>query len=212
MPRVAIFPFGRGSPFCSEGQTMPSRVGAREELPSILAAFRGMLTAEILVLDGNAARDNKKTRIIPRQLQLAVRNVEELNKLWAGPRSPIAQGGGPAQKIQAWLLPKKSPSAASASSGEIVLEVELRSNPRRLLQPLSRYLLLPPRITKVLVSGPATASIESSVHCPMYTRFVAGQSLSSLRATLSRVRHLKASFQHLASKPLTQVNLLGGTV
>ena len=34
---------------------------------------------------------NKKTRIIPRHLQLAIRNDEELNKLLAG--VTIAQGG-----------------------------------------------------------------------------------------------------------------------
>jgi len=38
----------------------------------------------------NAARD-KKTRIIPRHLQLAIRNDEELNKLLSG--VTIAQGG-----------------------------------------------------------------------------------------------------------------------
>merc|ERR1712020_818215 len=39
------------------------------------------LAAVMEYLAGNAARDNKKTRIIPRHLQLAIRNDEELNKL-----------------------------------------------------------------------------------------------------------------------------------
>ncbi|KAK8750072.1 hypothetical protein OTU49_015224, partial [Cherax quadricarinatus] len=54
---------------------------------------------------GNAARDNKKTRIIPRHLQLAIRNDEELNKLLSG--VTIAQGGV-LPNIQAVLLPKKA--------------------------------------------------------------------------------------------------------
>jgi len=44
------------------------------------------LSAEILELAGNSARDNKKTRVIPRYLQLAIRNDEELNKLLSGVR------------------------------------------------------------------------------------------------------------------------------
>ena len=64
------------------------RVGACA--PVYLAAVLEYLSAEILELAGNAARDNKKTRIIPRHLQLAVRNDEELNKLLAG--VTIAQG------------------------------------------------------------------------------------------------------------------------
>jgi histone H2A len=63
------------------------------------------LTAELLELAGNAARDNKKSRVIPRHIQLAVRNDEELNKLLYG--VTISQGGV-LPNIQAELLPKKS--------------------------------------------------------------------------------------------------------
>ena len=54
---------------------------------------------------GNAARDNKKTRIVPRHIQLAVRNDEELNKLLG---SVTIAAGGVLPNIHAVLLPKKS--------------------------------------------------------------------------------------------------------
>jgi histone H3/H4 len=56
-----------------------------------LAAVLEYLAAEILELAGNAARDNKKSRIIPRHLQLAIRNDEELNRLLG--HVVISQGG-----------------------------------------------------------------------------------------------------------------------
>uniref|UniRef100_A0A1B0A795 Histone H2A C-terminal domain-containing protein n=1 Tax=Glossina pallidipes TaxID=7398 RepID=A0A1B0A795_GLOPL len=60
-------------------------------------------------LAGNATRDNNKTRIIPRHLQLVIRNYEELNKLLSG--VTIAQGGV-LPNIQTVLLPKKTEKKA----------------------------------------------------------------------------------------------------
>ena len=101
------FPVGRVHRYLKRGN-YAERIGAGA--PVYLAAVLEYLSAEILELAGNAARDNKKTKIIPRHLQLAVRNDEELNKLLSG---VTIAAGGVLPNIQAVLLPKKTEKKAA---------------------------------------------------------------------------------------------------
>ena len=95
------FPVGRMARYLRQGG-FAKRVGAGA--PVYLAAVLEYLTAELLELAGNAAKDNKRSRIVPRHIQLAVRNDEELNKFLGS--VTVAQGGV-LPNIHAVLLPKK---------------------------------------------------------------------------------------------------------
>uniref|UniRef100_A0A8C3MGJ2 Histone H2A n=1 Tax=Geospiza parvula TaxID=87175 RepID=A0A8C3MGJ2_GEOPR len=82
------FPVGRVYRLLRRGN-YAGRIGSGAAI--YLAAVMEYVTAEVLELAGNAAHENRKTRILPRHIQLAVRNDYELNKLFACVTIP--QGG-----------------------------------------------------------------------------------------------------------------------
>ena len=96
------FPVGRVHSQLRKGR-YAARIGAGA--PVYLAAVMEYLAAEILELAGNASRDYKKHRIVPRHIQLAVRNDEELNKLLGG---VTIASGGVLPNIHSVLVPKGS--------------------------------------------------------------------------------------------------------
>ena len=102
------FPVGRIGRYLKKGR-YAQRIGTGA--PVYLAAVMEYLAAEVLELAGNAARDNKKNRIIPRHILLAVRNDEELGKLLMG--VTIAHGGV-LPNIHQVLLPKKTAEKAGS--------------------------------------------------------------------------------------------------
>lgn len=104
------FPVGRIHRHLRNGG-YADRIGAGA--PVYLAAVLEYLTAEILELAGNAARDNKRTRIIPRHIQLAVRNDEELNCLLGRVTIP---SGGVIPNIHAALLSSRKAAQEQVAS------------------------------------------------------------------------------------------------
>ncbi|XP_062397881.1 histone H2A, sperm-like [Sardina pilchardus] len=96
------FPVARIARLLRKGN-FAQRIGSGASV--YLAAVIEYLCAEILELAGNASKDNKKKRIGPRHIQLAVRNDEELNTLLGG---VTISEGGVLPNIHAQLLPKKT--------------------------------------------------------------------------------------------------------
>ncbi|XP_026464400.1 histone H2A, sperm-like [Ctenocephalides felis] len=107
-----VFPVSRINRFLRKGR-YAQRIS--DPAPVYLAAVMEYLTAEMLELAGNAARDNKRLRIVPRYLQLAIRNDDELNRLLQG--VTISQGGV-IPNIREELLPKRTQASKRTTDSD----------------------------------------------------------------------------------------------
>ena len=95
------FPVGRIARYMRKGG-YARRVGGGA--PVYLASVLEYLVAELLELAGNAAKDNKKLRVVPRHIMLAVKNDDELSSLLKG---VTIASGGVLPNINSALLPAK---------------------------------------------------------------------------------------------------------
>merc|ERR1719160_822561 len=82
----------------------------------IMTSVIEYVTSEILELAGNTAAESKKGRIVPRHIQQAVRNDEELNKFLA---NVTIAGGGVIPNVHATSLPKKDKKPPRSTSAAV---------------------------------------------------------------------------------------------
>ncbi|KAJ7281788.1 histone-fold-containing protein, partial [Mycena rebaudengoi] len=110
-----VFPVGRIRRYLKAGCQYRVSVAASVYLAGVLE----YLMAELLELAGNCAIDHKKVRIIPRHIQLAIRNDPELDRLLA---KIVIVEGGVVPHIHASLLrnPKGQGSRATTEESDFI--------------------------------------------------------------------------------------------
>jgi histone H2A len=81
-----------------------------------LAGVLEYITKEILDIASDAAREDKKKRIIPRHIELAIRDDADLNELLPHTETVVA-GGGVVPRIHGILIPKKQRKKTEKTAG-----------------------------------------------------------------------------------------------
>lgn len=106
------FPVGRIGGLLRRG-SFHKRIGAGA--PVYMAAVLEYVTAELMELAANAAKENKKNRITPRTIQLAVANDAELGGLF---QNVTLASGGVVPNLRSELTDKKSKKAKKAKKAK----------------------------------------------------------------------------------------------
>ena len=111
-----LFPVGRIDRYLKQGQ-YAKRVGSTA--PVYLAAVLEYMTADLLELAGNAARDSKKRTIQPRHIYLAISNDKAFNAFFHNQRDGdvIIPSGGVLPNIHTALLPTKKDTKVRVGYG-----------------------------------------------------------------------------------------------